>query len=168
MVMRKAKGKGKGTPIRVAKKNTSKAEEESTATAKGPVDFVQVRKNIAALVGGAAEDIASRVIEVAKAGQLAPAKYLFEAVGLYPPTPETTGEPESSLAYTLLKRLGLPTDPLTRDDDRAPDELANGLKPMTAAPEKAAGIETRNGHPTFLKDEEQAPQQNLRREDAVE
>lgn len=87
-----------------------------------PVDFVEVRKNIAAMVGGAAREITEKAIEDAKSGQLAPAKYLFEAVGLYPPTEETAQtKPEDSLAYTLLKRMGLPTDPVIRDgDDEVP------------------------------------------------
>ncbi|MGA7402644.1 MAG: hypothetical protein WBW38_21675 [Candidatus Sulfotelmatobacter sp.] len=83
-----------------------------------PVDFVEVRKSIAALVGGAAREITEKAIEEAKQGQLGPAKYLFEAVGLYPPTEETAQtRPEDSLAYTLLRRMGLPTDPVIRDED---------------------------------------------------
>jgi hypothetical protein len=81
-----------------------------------PVDFTQVRKNIAALVGHSAEAIAKSLIIVATKGQLAPAKYLFEAVGLYPLTAETSPQEEESLAFTLLQRLGLPTDPVFGED----------------------------------------------------
>jgi hypothetical protein len=45
--------------------------------------------------------LVSRFIEVAKSGHLAPAKYWFEAVGLYPPTAETLAKPENSLAYVV-------------------------------------------------------------------
>ena len=38
--------------------------------------------------------LVSRSIELARIGQLAPAKYRFEAVGLYPPTAETLAKPE--------------------------------------------------------------------------
>ncbi|MFZ0938510.1 MAG: hypothetical protein WAN63_03720, partial [Candidatus Sulfotelmatobacter sp.] len=91
---------GKGTRGRVAERNTKKAEMEMTAQPPEPVDFAQVRKNIAALVGSAAEEIARNAMKVAKKGQLAPAKYFFEVAGLYPETAETASEPEDSLAYT--------------------------------------------------------------------
>ena len=91
--------------------------EGNTADTKEPEDFVEVRKNIATLVRMSAKEIANVFIEMAKAGQLAPAKYLFEAVGLYPPTAETLSKPENSLAYTLLKRMGLPTDPVIGEED---------------------------------------------------
>jgi hypothetical protein len=71
-----------------------------------PADFAAVRTIIASLVRISAKHIAEEVIKVAKTGQLAPAKYLFEAVGLYPPGVEAP-KPEDSLAYSLLKRMGL-------------------------------------------------------------
>jgi hypothetical protein len=80
-----------------------------------PVDFAEVRKDIGGLVGNAAKDIARSLIESAKSGQLATAKYLFEAAGLYPASVEPVPEAEDSLAYTLLKRLGLPTEPWDGD-----------------------------------------------------
>jgi hypothetical protein len=83
--------------------------------------MVQVRENINNLVGESAEEIATEVIKVALTGQLATAKYLFEAVGLYPPTEETTAVPiETSLAHTLLTRMGLPLEPVIRDEDSVP------------------------------------------------
>jgi hypothetical protein len=169
--MRKAKGKGKvkgkRTRVRVTTRNTGKAEKESTTQTLETVDFVQVRKNIAALVGGAAQDIAKRAIEVAKAGQLAPAKYLFEAVGLYPAATETLAGSEDSLAYTLLKRLGLPTDPLIQNEDTVPNLLANGLKQMTSAPAKAEGVENSKRTADSSGGEERALRQNRGKQDAV-
>jgi hypothetical protein len=77
-----------------------------------PADFMEARKNIANLVRISVNEIAARFIADAKAGHVASAKYLFEVAGLYPATAETSAVPDNSLAYTLLKRMGLPTDPL--------------------------------------------------------
>jgi hypothetical protein len=75
-----------------------------------PKDFIEARRNISDQVRGKAIGIVEKLIELAEDGEVAPAKYLFEMVGLYPATPETSSNPEDSLAYTLLKRMGLPTD----------------------------------------------------------
>ena len=103
---RKATVKGKSGRI-AEKKSTGKktvaemVQDKITAQPPEPSRFRQVRKNIAALVGSAAEEIARNAMKVAKKGQLAPAKYFFEVAGLYPETAETASEPEDSLAYTL-------------------------------------------------------------------
>ena len=125
MVMKKAKGKGKS-------KAAAKKSAKNSVHTKKPVDMVRVRENINSLVGDSAEDIASKVIEVAKSGQLASAKYLFEAVGLYPATEETRAKaPEDSLPYTLLRRVGLPTKPVICDEDPLPSGVGSGIKGMT-------------------------------------
>src|SRR6202044_3538286 len=82
---------------------------------KVPVDFVEARKNIATQVRMSVE-IVALFIGLAKDGEVGPPKYLFEVCGLYPATAETSAKPESSLAYTLLKRLGLPTDPIVCEE----------------------------------------------------
>jgi hypothetical protein len=116
MTTKKAKGKGKAA----AKKAEKKSAEKSAPKTKGK-DIVQVRENINELVKGSAELIATEVIKVAMTGQLATAKYLFEAVGLYPPTEETSVRPiETTLAHTLLKRMGLPIEPVITDEDQIP------------------------------------------------
>ena len=133
--MKKAKGK------RTAKQS----EKKSVVGTKKPVDMVQLRENINNLVGESAKDIATKVIEVAKTGQLASAKYLFEAVGLYPATEETRAKaPEDSLAYTLLRRMGLPTEPVICDEDPLPDGLASDFSVTTRLQEDAVE-EDRNG-----------------------
>jgi hypothetical protein len=110
--VKKARGKGKGKAKRSAK--------EKAGTRKGK-DIVEVRGNIDNLVKDSAEKIAIEVIKVALTGQLATAKYLFEAVGLYPATEQTTVRPiETSLAHTLLTRMGLPLEPVICDEDPAP------------------------------------------------
>jgi hypothetical protein len=114
----KAKGKGKGIEKNAAAKKPTAAKKMAAKTA--PVDMVQVRENINNLVGASAKDIAIEVIKVAMTGQLATAKYLFEAVGLYPATEETSVRPiETTLAHTLLTRMGLPLEPVVCEDDPA-------------------------------------------------
>jgi hypothetical protein len=118
----KAKGKGKGAAKKSAKKSTGKKKAK---------DVVQVRENINDLVTESAEDIATEVIKVAKMGQLASAKYLFEVVGLYPATEQTAAMPvEDSLAYTLLKRMGLPLEPVVTVED-LPAAVTNNAKGMS-------------------------------------
>jgi hypothetical protein len=73
-----------------------------------PKDLIEARKSISDVVRGAALGIVGALIEKAEGGEVAPAKYLFEMVGLYPVTEETAPKPEDSLAYTLLQRMGLP------------------------------------------------------------
>jgi hypothetical protein len=156
---RKAAGKSKLGKI-AAKKATGKktvgekVQDKIPAKAVKPVDFGAVRKDIANLVGGAAKDIAAKAIEKAKSGQLAPAKYWFEAVGLYPAAAETEARPEDSLAYTLLKRMGLPTDPVIRDEDEEIPLLVSGARRIT-------------DKPVTERDEESSPRQNEEQEDAV-
>ena len=136
MTVKKAKGKGKGTAKKSAKKSTG------TKKAK---DVVEVRKNINELVRASAELIAIEVIKVALTGQLATAKYLFEAAGLYPATEQTAATPVTgSLAYTLLKRMGLPTEPVICDEDEPAAGLTNDLmatEPATPGVENEAGAE---------------------------
>jgi hypothetical protein len=127
----KAKGKGKGA----AKKSAAKkpAAKNSAAKKKKGKDIAQVRENINELVKASAKLIANKVIEVAKTGQLASARYLFEAVGLYPPTEQTAAPPvKDTLAHTLLTRMGLPTDPVICEEDETQAELAKDGKGVQA------------------------------------
>lgn len=105
---------------------------------KAPVDFVEARKNIATLVRTSVNEIVVGFIELAKNGEVGPAKYLFEICGLYPATAETSAKPENSLAYSLLKRLGLPTDPVVCDDDALPIGLPGGAVAMRGAEDNSA------------------------------
>jgi hypothetical protein len=114
--VKKAKGKGKAT----AKKSGERSAPKSAAknAPKKGMDIVLVRENINELVKASAQEIAIEVIKVAMTGQLATAKYLFEAVGLYPPTEQTVVRPiETTLAHTLLTRMGLPLDPVINDGE---------------------------------------------------
>jgi hypothetical protein len=113
VTVKKAKGKTRG--------KAKTPEESSTPKAKKGQDIVQVREGINELVKASAQQIAIEVIKVALTGQLATAKYLFEAVGLYPATEQTMARPiETSLAHTLLTRMGLPLEPVICDEESAP------------------------------------------------
>ena len=115
-----------GSPARTAEEPVKKNE---TTDAKKPVDMVQARENVSQLVRESAAAIATGVIDVAKGGQLASAKYLFEAIGLYPATGQTPERPaEDSLAHILLRRMGLPLEPVVTDDDDEPMVLARGSR----------------------------------------
>jgi len=114
MSVKKAKGRARGT----AKKSGEKASSKSKPKPKKAKDIVQVRENINELVKASAQKIAIEVIKVALTGQLATARYLFEAVGLYPATEQTAARPiETTLAHTLLTRMGLPLDPVVCDGE---------------------------------------------------
>jgi hypothetical protein len=75
-------------------------------------DMAMMRENVKRLVEESAEQIAIAMIGAAKGGQVAAAKYLFEMMGLYPATEETTVKPkEDSVAFTLFKKMGLLAEP---------------------------------------------------------
>jgi hypothetical protein len=124
--------------------------QENTVPIKKPVDVVQARANVADLVRNSAGEIAMGMIEGAKAGQLASAKYLFEVAGLYPATEETEVErAEDSLAYTLLKRMGLPTEPVISENIAVAAALTRGArdaaqKTASDPPEDAGGDDWRS------------------------
>jgi len=130
--MKKTKGNSKGT----AKKPTAKRTVSKT---KKPVNLAQVREKITNLVGASADAITKEVIEVAKKGALASAKYLFEVAGLYPATEASGAKPEEdSLAHMLMNRLGGWPGPEGAREE-AEEELPEG-KP--AAAEEIAKVNT--------------------------
>jgi hypothetical protein len=147
--MTKPKGNGRSKSLGEKRSEScSKCEKAAKWIAqvgsdmKVPVDFVEARKNIATQVRMSVNEIVARFIELAKDGELGPAKYLFEVCGLYPATAETSAKPESSLAYTLLKRLGLPTDPIVCDEAN-PVALSRGT---TVAPRGADKVYEKSGN----------------------
>ena len=112
--MKKKSGKSSAKTKKPAKKKRS-------PRSKKPIDLVEVRKDIANLVGSEAAELTQAVLEEGRKGQLAPVKYLFEMVGLYPSSEANEAKPEeASLAKTLLHRLGLPDIPVKRGDDDPP------------------------------------------------
>jgi hypothetical protein len=176
-----SKKKARGKRKRAAKKSGKDSDKKSTKGGAGrtkkPVDLAQVRENISTLVRESAEEIATGVIKVAKTGQLTSAKYLFEAVGLYPTTEQTAPRPlEDSLAHTLLTRMGLPLDPVICDEEPVPAAFpsdANGESTETAmssvAEEDGDGEREERPGPVLVKSEEQDGEAGREgREDAVE
>jgi hypothetical protein len=138
---KKAQGKGKGTT-----KELAKPEKKKAAAKKKGKDVVEVRQNINELVMDSAVDIATEVIEVARTGQLASAKYLFEAAGIYPATEQTAMRPiETSLAHTLLTRMGLPLDPVICSEDPVPALLKSDAKGATETARPTVVDEVREG-----------------------
>jgi hypothetical protein len=147
MGVKKAKGKVKSAAKESAKKSETK---------KGK-DIVEVRVNIDNLVKESAEKIAAEVIKVALTGQLATAKYLFEAVGLYPATEQTMARPiETSLAHTLLTRMGLPLEPVVCDEESAPaakSEASGAETGLTIVPKEDPGEKPEDEEEESLADE---------------
>jgi hypothetical protein len=109
---------------------------------KKAVDMARVREAINNMVGNSAEKIATEVINVALTGQVAQAKYLFEAVGLYPATEETAARPQGdSLAHILLRRMGLPLESVIRDEEEDPSVVAIDAKGMNTEACKPGAVE---------------------------
>jgi len=148
--MKKTKGKNKGAAKKSAKNNGGKTQK--------PVDLAQVRGDIANLVGDSAADIAIEVIKVAKTGQLAQVKYLFEVAGLYPATEGTaaTQPQEGSLAHTLLRRMGLPLEPVIRDEDLEPAAAAGEGKVIVIKTSPAKVSESEDDAGDEVKAEQEA------------
>jgi hypothetical protein len=64
-------------------------------------------------------------------GQLAPVKYLFESVGLYPATEIAEAKPDKeSLAHTLMRNLKLPETPIVNEDDNEDEDADSGNPPV--------------------------------------
>ena len=106
MMRKKAKSK------RVSKKG------KRAATRREPgkhMDPAKVRQDIAGIVKARARAITKAVVEKASHGELAPARYLLEMAGVYPPDGSVAPESEESLAQTLLKKLGIPDDPVIHE-----------------------------------------------------
>jgi len=142
--------KERGNPGRSARESTGEggkdavaegvAKAQSPGEEEVPRDLVEARKIITRMVRESSTEIVSKLIDVAKTGQMAQAKYLFEVVGLYPPTEETTAaNPEDSLAYILLKRLGLPTEPVISEEDGVFPESSCSYMKTDARP--SSGLE---------------------------
>jgi hypothetical protein len=104
------------------------SSRENMPAAIPPKDLVEARKEIAKRVREASMRIVNRLIELAGEGEVGPAKYLFEMVGLYPVTEEAASKPENSLAYTLLQRMGLPAETDEEEQSQWADSESAGGK----------------------------------------
>ena len=102
MIKKKAKKKA------AAKKPAGKpVRKKCRAKEKPETNPAEVRKEISKLVTEAASKVAEAVIDVAKTGQLAPARYLFEMANIFPPAQdgEQATTEEDCLAKILLARI---------------------------------------------------------------
>ena len=70
MSKKKANGKRKGTAKKSGKHSAKKSTKGKASETTKPVDLVQVRENINNMVGESAVEIATGVINGAKAGRL--------------------------------------------------------------------------------------------------
>jgi hypothetical protein len=120
MIKKKAKGKGEKKATKKKKRAVSKK------------DPAKVREEIVGLVRSEARGITEAVVDEAKKGELAPARYLLEMAGVYPaPTDGTHATPEEDcLAQTLLNRIV----PAVKTDEPAVE-----AKPSAPAEENKSG-----------------------------
>jgi hypothetical protein len=138
---KKAKGESKA-PVKSAKTDKPglavEAGKNNKPSTVKTTDAVEVRQNIKNLVENSAVEIASGMIEKARTGQLAAAKYLFEVAGLHPLTEETAGKPEEdSVAHRLWKRMGMPVEPGSDGPDLATGEATSEAEKLGASVEEA-------------------------------
>jgi hypothetical protein len=112
--MTKKKAVGKTSPKKSAKK-----QKKNLKRGKKELDPVELRKDIEHMVKSEAGEIAGAVIGEGKKGQLATVKYLFEMAKIFPPSTDGSqaSAEEDCLAKTLLHRLNLPEEPISRDED---------------------------------------------------
>jgi hypothetical protein len=117
------------------------AKKTSSPRSKKPVDLAEVRKDITNMVATEGLGMAVAVAAEALRGELAPMKYLFEVSGLYPAAPGTESKSaETSLAHTLLRRLGLPTEPVVPPEDDLQITTDLGKMPGRRAKDSAESI----------------------------
>ncbi|MDP9159938.1 MAG: hypothetical protein M3O09_06875 [Acidobacteriota bacterium] len=77
-----------------------------------PSDLASIRERITNLVSNEALNMVQITIEEVNKGHYMAMKYLFEMIGLYPGAAKEEAPVEDSLARTLLRRLGLPEEPM--------------------------------------------------------
>jgi hypothetical protein len=116
-------------PVKKASARKSAHKKASTKSrSRKPVDLQAVRETIANLVGAEALVICTALSEEARKGELAPAKFLFEMIGLYPVSAaaadadeelDADGEDGEDLARVLLQRLKLPVEQPEEDGELA-------------------------------------------------
>src|SRR6266481_4275335 len=91
-------------------KGLSKSPKKSQADGAGPVDLVEVRQKVLRLIADKAEVMTTANADEAAKGHLQQLRFLFEVLGLYPPTamPEAEVAEGNDLARVLLNRLDFP------------------------------------------------------------
>jgi len=116
-----------------AKEIRSESLASPTAQPEKAISAAAALQEIANLVKGQAGEIALGLLEAAKGGQLAHAKYLLEIAGIYPRGDENKASGgEESLTYRLLKEFGMPTEPGPCGEVQATNSDGKGDEGATA------------------------------------
>ena len=117
-----------GESMKKTKSRRGRKQAKRLATGKKSrqaTDLAAIRQQITDLVRNQAVPMVEITISEVDKGHYAAMKYLFEMIGLYPAATQEENEGEDSLARTLLRRLGLPEEPMleaeiTKDRQVAP------------------------------------------------
>jgi hypothetical protein len=137
MIKKKAKSRAKKNVAKKTKKTATKtsAKKKSRGRSRKDLNPAEVRKDIAKIVGSGAKEMTVAVMNEAMKGQLAPAKYLFEVAGVYPPANDGTQatQEEDCLAKTLLDRLNAPPNlpPKAAEKESDPQNIAPKVPDIT-------------------------------------
>ena len=99
------KTKARRTKKRVKRLPAGKKSRQTT-------DLAAIRQQITELVRDQAVPMVEITISEVDKGHYSAMKYLFEMIGLYPAAAQEETQGEDSLARTLLRRLGLPEEPM--------------------------------------------------------
>ncbi|MGH9548194.1 MAG: hypothetical protein ACRD3W_02420 [Terriglobales bacterium] len=110
-----------------ARTGTGSARVASAAKPGGreAPDLAEIRRRIADIVGSGAIGMVETTIDQVGKGHYLGMKYLFEMIGLYPAT-STDDAAEDSLAAVLLRRLGLPEEPMPETGVTEDSRTASG------------------------------------------
>lgn len=105
-----------------AKKKAGRGAKKSTPKnpASDPVNVPEIREKVRQLIAAKVEQMVGANADEASKGQLAPLKFLFEVLGVYPDSGEAEPEAEdgNDLARVLLNRFQFP-NPAPSDEDSA-------------------------------------------------
>jgi len=98
-----------------AKARTGRNNPKRVSAGRGArkkMDLAAIRDGITSLVGNQAIGMVKTTIREVEKGHFPAMKYLFEMIGLYPAVGQEEAPVDNSLARTLLRRLGLPEQPM--------------------------------------------------------
>ncbi len=98
------------------------SEKGNAPSSEKPKSAAETLQTVVDLVRACAEEIAKGLIEQAKSGELAHARYLYELARIHPASPEATeSRPEESPTYKWLTDLALRAT--ASDQEAAPKDV---------------------------------------------
>jgi hypothetical protein len=106
---------------KASKKSGGKSTGRTTAVAKKPEEIRKIRNQVTSVILNGSLAMTNRMVrEVSEEGNISALKFLWETARLFP-AGEAEEDPNSSdaLAKSLLKALGLPTEPPSEDEEEA-------------------------------------------------